>query len=602
MGGQIPETIIQEVRRAADIVDIVSEVVALKQAGKNLVGLCPFHSEKTPSFTVSPDKQIFHCFGCGEGGDVFSFLMRHQGLNFPEAIKTLARRYGIHLPAEGTAASAGASEGDRLRVVNIAAEDFFCRMLAHPEQGRMARSYLEGRGFNPDVIKTFRLGWAPAAWDRLLAHLRSQNFPESLMEKAGLIVARKNRSGYYDRFRERIIFPINNIDGTVVGFGGRVIADALPKYLNSPETPLYNKRRCLYGLYQARAHCRRDQAVYIVEGYLDLLALHQCGIRNAAATLGTALTAEQIVLLKRFVGSGRIVLVFDGDAAGQKAAERARPVFEQLHQSYAAGSFHREKGLNTVIMELPGGQDPDSFLRANGAEAFMTLAEHAKGVFPFMLDAMLREHGDTIEGRSMVVGALMPSLKTVEDPVTRSLYVKLLAERVGVDEAVVLKRIGRSRAAAAAAETAAPRPARLPPLERQVTSMILQSPQILAEVDKHRLTSYFVDLRLRAIAEAALARFHEVGRVDDPLDTLTDPGLRSLASRLMMGDEEWTEAGCLKLIRHFELAAGRKHNSRISAVSEAEQEADSERLERLLREINLAARNKDRSKRKLTTH
>ena len=174
MGGQIPETIVQEVRRAADIVDIVSEAVVLKQTGKNLVGLCPFHNEKTPSFTVSPDKQIFHCFGCGEGGDVFSFLMRHQGLNFPEAIKALARRYGIRLPVDGAGASPGAEERERLRAVNLAAQDFFCRMIAHREEGRTARAYLEGRGFTPEVIRTFQLGWAPAAWDRLLVHLRGR--------------------------------------------------------------------------------------------------------------------------------------------------------------------------------------------------------------------------------------------------------------------------------------------------------------------------------------------------------------------------------------------------------------------------------------------
>ena len=420
------------------------------------------------------------------------------------------------------------------------------------------------------------------------------------MQKAGLIVPRKSGSGYYDRFRERIIFPIVDIDATVVGFGGRVLGDGLPKYLNSPETPLYNKRRCLYGLYQARQSCRQTQTVYIVEGYLDLLALHQHGIQNAAATLGTALTAEQIVLLKRFVGSGRIVLVFDGDAAGQKAAERARPVFEQLHQRFAAGSFHHEKGLNTVIMELPPDQDPDSFLHASGPEAFMALADRAKGVFPFMLDAMLRQHGDTIEGRASAVTALTAPLKAVEDPVTRALYVKLLAERVGVEEAVILRRIGKDRAMpAAAAERPVRPPARMPPLERQVASMILECPQVLAEVDKRRLTSYFVDFRLKTIAETLLARFREDGRVDDPLAALTDPALRNLASRLMMGDDAWTEAGCLKLMRYFELTGSRRNDNRISAVSEAEQAADSDRLEHLLREANLAARSKDRSKHKL---
>ncbi len=599
MGGQIPEAIIREVRRAANIVEIVSEVVALRQTGRNLVGLCPFHSEKTPSFTVNPEKQIFHCFGCGEGGDVFSFLMRQQGLNFPEAIKALARRYGIQLPDDGRGPLPGADERERLRAVNLAARDFFSRLLAHPEEGRRARDYLEGRGFKSQIVSDFQLGWAPAAWDRLLAHLGSKRFPPALMEKAGLIVPRKSGSGYYDRFRERIIFPILDVDGTLVGFGGRVLGDAPPKYLNSPETPLYNKRRCLYGLYQARQACRQAQTVYVVEGYLDLLALQQHGIGNAAATLGTALTAEQIGLLKRFVGAGRIVLVFDGDAAGQKAAERARPIFEQLHQRYTAGSFQQEKGINTVILELPSGQDPDSFLQTHGRQAFLALAERARGIFPFMLDAMLRQHGDTIEGRSRVVGALIQALGIVDDPVTRALYVKLLAERVGVEEAVILKRIGRDRAGPRSRAPERP-PERLPPLERQVITMMLQYPRVLAEVDKRGLTSYFVDLRLKAVADALLAHYRRTGEPPDPLTALADPELRRLASRLMVADEAWTEDGCRKLMRHFELAGGRGRDSRVAAVSQAEQEADSQRLEALLREIHRKARQKERSRRKLT--
>ena len=601
MGGRIPETIIHEVLQATDIVDIVSEAVVLKQTGKNLVGLCPFHNEKTPSFTVSPDKQIFYCFGCGEGGNAFAFLMRHQGLSFPEVVRTLAQRYGIHLPDADAGMLAGSDERDRLRSINQAAMDFYGQMLAHADRGRAARAYLEGRGFDPGIIAAFHLGYAPQGWDNLLNHLRRRQISESMLEKAGLVVARQSGRGCYDRFRERIIFPIIDVNAAVVGFGGRVLGDGLPKYLNSPETPLYNKRRCLYGLYQARQKCREQQAVYIVEGYLDLLALHQYGVQNAVATLGTALTAEQIALLKRFVGSGRIVLVFDGDAAGQKAAERTEPIFKQLHQRFAAGSYQKEKGINTLIMELPAGQDPDSFLHDSGADAFLALAGKAKGVFPFLMDAALRQYGDTIEGRAQAVGQVAATLKAVEDPVTRALYVKLLAERVGVEEAVILRRIGPSAgpATAASVATSTPPKAGLPPLERQVAAMMLQFPKVIQEVDKRQLTSYFSNLRLKAIAEAAVARFRQTGGIEGFIETLADPELQRLASRLMMGDERGTEAGCRKLIGQFELAANRSTASRMQAVANAEHGDDAGELERLLREINLAAKKKDRSKQKL---
>ena len=601
MSGQIPEAIIQEVRQAADIVEIVSEAVVLKQSGKNMVGLCPFHSEKTPSFNVNPGRQIFHCFGCGEGGDVFAFVMRHQGLNFPEAVKALAARYGIRLPAEGSGVSPGADMRGRLRAVNQEAMVFFGRMLADPEQGAAARAYLQRRGLNADTIAAFHLGWAPAAWDRLIVHLRAGRFPLPLMEQAGLVVPRRSANGFYDRFRERIIFPILDVDGTVAGFGGRVIGDGLPKYLNSPETPLYNKRRCLYGLHQARQACRTSQAVFIVEGYLDLLALHQNGIRNAVATLGTALTVEQIILLKRFVGSGEIILVFDGDAAGQKAAERTRPIFEQLHSCFGAGSFKGEVGINTRIMELPEGQDPDDFLRTHGPDDFRARAASAKGMVAFLIDAALRQHGNTIEGRALAVGELAEPLRAVEDPVTRALYVKLLAERVGVEEAVILRRIGKIRSPSNAASTdaAAAKPARMPPLERQVTAMMMQFPSILSEVDKRRLTSYFTNLRLKKIADTVLALFHKTGRVDDLIENLSDPELQRMASRLMMGEEQWTEAGCLKLMGQFELAGSRRRDTRLTDVKEAERGADAESLERVLREIHLAAKRKDRSKQRL---
>jgi len=339
LAGLIPEDKIEEIKNAADIVDIVSETVALKKAGQNHIGLCPFHSEKTPSFTVSPAKQIFHCFGCGAGGNVFRFLMKQQGFSFPEAVRMLARRYGVDLPERelSPAQRKRLDELDRIKRVNQVAGRFFQRCLTETRPGKRALAYLERRGLDRAALEKYQLGFAPAGWDNLVKHFTRKRVPFQLAEKTGLVVPRKNRDGFYDRFRDRVIFPIFDTGGALIGFGGRVMDDSLPKYLNSPESPVYNKRRSLYGINWARGFCREQQAVYIVEGYLDLLKLHTNGIENSVATLGTALTPEHIKMLKGCVGEGRMILVYDSDQAGLNAAYRSLDLF--LKPSVPAREF-----------------------------------------------------------------------------------------------------------------------------------------------------------------------------------------------------------------------------------------------------------------------
>ncbi|UCF95264.1 MAG: DNA primase, partial [Desulfobacterales bacterium] len=316
MASFIPEDKIAEIRNAVDIVDIVSEVVLLKKAGRNFLGLCPFHAEKTPSFSVSPDKQIYHCFGCGAGGSAFNFLMQHEGLSFPEAVQSLARRYGIDIPTERLSREQNKRirQRENLLTINRQALEFFCQALRDSAGGKSAMAYLQKRGIMPEIIDRFGLGYAPNGWRNLVDFFSQRKSSLDLVEKSGLIVSQKNRNGFYDRFRDRIIFPIIDLNMQVIGFGGRVLDESLPKYLNSPETPLYNKSRSLYGLHQAKDKCRASDTVYIVEGYLDLLALHQNGIENTVATLGTALTADHVRLLRRY--AGRMVLVYDSDEAG----------------------------------------------------------------------------------------------------------------------------------------------------------------------------------------------------------------------------------------------------------------------------------------------
>ena len=353
MANFIPEDKISEIKHSADIVDIVSDVVLLKKAGKNLVGLCPFHSEKTPSFTVSPDKQIFHCFGCGVGGNVISFLMKQEGLSFPEVARHLAKRYGVSIP-EGPVSpeqKRRMSERESLFDLNRRAMDYFHETLLKSPAGEKARSYLSKRGISAKTIDAFKLGFARDGWDHLLRYFSGRRIPRALLEKSGLILARKDSSGYYDRFRNRIIFPIFNASMQVIGFGGRVLDDALPKYLNSPETAVYNKSRSLYGIHRAKEKCRTTGTVFIVEGYFDLLTLHQHGIENAVATLGTALTAEHVRLLTRY--ASRMILVYDSDEAGIRSAQRCIETFWHEHVDFRREDVFSEEKADTHILVLP---------------------------------------------------------------------------------------------------------------------------------------------------------------------------------------------------------------------------------------------------------
>ncbi|MBW2086011.1 MAG: DNA primase, partial [Deltaproteobacteria bacterium] len=327
MAGFIPEHKIDEVRNAANIVEVVSSYVNLKRAGRLYRGLCPFHAEKTPSFHVNPDRQFFHCFGCGVGGNVFRFLMLQKGVSFPEAVTELADRYGIDLPrlAETGPRGTGPAKSDLFHAVDLA-QQFFEDEL-DSQAGQKARAYLANRGLSRDLVRKFHLGWAPEGWDSLRLYLDSKKIAPQVMEAAGLVKPRADGHGFYDRFRARIICPIFDQSGQTVAFGGRLLEEAAeqPKYLNSPETPIYQKGRLLYGMNQARPGLRDQKTVIIVEGYFDLLALVSYGVSNVVATLGTALTPAHLRLLKGYVDEA--VIVYDSDEAGRAAAARALPLF-----------------------------------------------------------------------------------------------------------------------------------------------------------------------------------------------------------------------------------------------------------------------------------
>jgi len=573
----IPEEKISEIKNAADIVDIVSESVLLKKAGKNYIGLCPFHSEKTPSFTVSPDKQIFHCFGCGTGGNVFSFLMKQEGLSFPEAARHLAKRYGVDVPDRPLSPEQKKkiSERESLLDINRRAGGFYHQALKNSTAGQKARSYLSKRGISQKIIDDFKLGYAQDGWDHLLRFFTENRISSGLLEKSGLIIARKNKSGHYDRFRNRVIFPIFDVNMQVIGFGGRVLDDALPKYLNSPETVLYNKSRSLYGIHRAKDRCRATGTVFIVEGYLDLLALHQHGIENSVATLGTALTADHVKLLTRY--ARRMILVYDSDEAGIRSAQRCIATFWKEHVDFRREDVFSEDKADTHILVLPAGHDPDSYIFEYGPESFLEAASGSPGIITFLIDCAVRQHGLTTEGKIRIMSELQQPLAAINDPIAQAIYIQQLAERIGIAESAVLERIRTVAARKPGAKTFAVQkdaPSGTLPktgqaasvagakgspevniairFERQIITMMLQFPDILPEINRLNVLKYFENDDLESIGNMIL-KFNPTtaDQVSELISRIENEAQQILIASLAMEDESWNKKGCLRLLGKF---------------------------------------------------
>ncbi|MCU0594804.1 MAG: DNA primase [Desulfobacterota bacterium] len=405
----------EEIKRTVDIVELIGQFVQLKRSGQSYMGLCPFHSEKAPSFTVSPSKQMFHCFGCKKGGDLFAFWMEYHRVAFPQALKDLAEKYHVSLPERDPGAS-GVKEA--ILRANEAAADFFHRTLVKSAKGKPGREYLERRGIPGEIIGEFRLGYAPEEWDGLARALREKKISAETALQAGLLIPRKTE-GHYDRFRNRVMFPIFDMRNQIVGFGGRVLDQSLPKYLNTPETPVFQKGELLYGLHVAYSRIRESGRVVIVEGYTDVLALIKHGFRGAVATLGTALTRDHLRKLKGYAREA--VVLFDSDAAGTAAAMKSL-------------SFFLDEGMPAKVMSLPDGEDPDTFVNKSGIDAFLSLMERSVPMFDFFIDRKVAEGGKEIEHRVKVLEDIFPVLAELKSPVQRALYVKRLSEKLQVTE------------------------------------------------------------------------------------------------------------------------------------------------------------------------
>jgi len=409
------------VKEAADIVQVIGEHVELRRAGARFTGRCPFHNEKTPSFSVNPQGQFYHCFGCGEHGDVFSFVMNFHHMDFPDALKMLAQKFGVELPERKLSPEEQAHLRlrDSLYQANEEAVLIYQQCLRHPKWGKSARAYLEQRGVPQEFVERYRLGYAPATeqtgWSYLFEQLMAKGFSAEVLEQVGLAV-RKDRGGHYDRFRSRILFPINDMTGRVVAFGGRILGEGQPKYMNSPESPIFEKSRLLFGLQQHRQAIRQARKALVVEGNFDLLSLVVHGIENVVAPLGTALTRSHIHSLRSY--GDEVVLLFDADAAGLKAAMRSIP-------------FLLAERVEGRVALLPVGHDPDSFVREQGPAAVEALVASARPLAEFAFDTLVREHSLTLTGKNRIVSELQQLLAEA-DLEQRELMIAHFSEKLGV--------------------------------------------------------------------------------------------------------------------------------------------------------------------------
>jgi len=472
MMGRIGDDKIEEVRSRADIVEIIGAQVRLRRTGRNFTGLCPFHQEKTPSFSVNSERGFFHCFGCGAGGTVFNFIMKMEGLTFPEAVRQVANRYGVEVPETEYPGGPSVSERDSLYRANQVAADFFERALWKSAEGASARAYLEARGIVAATAHAFKIGFAPAQPVWLARALEKRGLADAGL-KLGLL--KRDPSGTYDMFRARVMFPIRDVQGRVVAFGGRVLDDRMPKYLNSPESPLYSKTRTLYGLYESRqAIAAKDRAI-LVEGYVDAIMLWQAGFKETVAGCGTALTVEQLRMLSRHTRN--VLACFDGDNAGRKASLRALEIFLQA-------------GLLGRGIFIPAGFDPDTFIREQGADSFARLADSAELLIDYFLAAQAAEAGRSIAARAQAAERVAAVLRMVTNNFEFDMLARKAAPLLGVGEELLRREARRPAAGAARAPVARPAANAQPPSARDagtraeigLVAIALLHPQLRAEI------------------------------------------------------------------------------------------------------------------------
>jgi DNA primase len=458
--GLIPEPVLEQIRQNNDVVEVIGSYFPLKRAGANFRALCPFHKEKTPSFNVNPSKQIWHCFGCGEGGDVFKFVMKYENLDFIASVRRLAERAGIKLEYEEREGEAGHDQKDQLLKLHEVAANFFHHNLMKEPSAKLARDYLTKRKITSETAKKWRLGYSPEGWDGLIKHAGAKKFTAETVTAGGLALEREKGDGYYDRFRGRLMFPICDEQGRAVGFSGRILTDAKdqPKYVNSPETAIFQKGRILFALDKAKRAIIEEKCTIICEGQLDTIACHEAGIENVVAPQGTALTEQHLRILKRYADD--IILMFDSDAAGSKATTRSLSSLVEMASDVVPNnpgdwvSLHAAAnptsllgtGLVIRVVSLPQDKDPDSFVREFGAAKLKELVAEAPSFFAYLLEKLISQTNvQTEKGKLQVAMQMLEVLSKVRSPILQSTYVRKMATRLDIPEQAIVQELRKSR-------------------------------------------------------------------------------------------------------------------------------------------------------------
>jgi DNA primase len=584
--GLIPNDVINQVIERSDIVDIIGNYTALKKAGRNFKALCPFHHEKSPSFVVNPDKQIFHCFGCGVGGNAIGFLMRQEHLEFPEAVRFLANKAGIVIPEdESSTPSPSRQLREEVLKINVLAAGFFHETLlsSNDPQVKIARDYLKSRGVDLETVKKFQLGFALNEWDALLKYLKSKGISEELISKAGLIIAREGKNGFYDRFRNRIVFPILDIQSRCVAFGARAMQDSDgAKYINSPETPVYTKGQHMFGLQLTKAAVGKLDRVIVVEGYMDMIMPYIHGVENIAASLGTALTVEQIRLIRRYTSN--VVMLFDTDAAGQSAIVRSLDLLI-------------DEGMNVRVATLAQDADPDSFIREHGTEAFAKCIDGAHSLLDFKFNWLARQYDlMTVEGKSKISQELLSTIARFKSEVAKYELTKLLAQKMNIPEGVLLKQAGTAKSQPSSfkqPETVAIKASASASAGQELLlALFLKDPAWVTAARENIGPEDFPEGVVRHVVDViwSLADESTNWSTNDLLVRLNDESAQSLVTRLLsieegkLGDPVLVFQDCIEKIRKEKQKKAR--GQLMEAIRQAEALKDTEKLDQLKEQFN----------------
>jgi DNA primase len=585
--GFLSEEKVSEIRDRSSILEVVSDYVTLKKAGKNHRGLCPFHSEKTPSFMVNEEKQIFHCFGCGEGGDAFTFLMKVGHFSFPQAVEELAKRYGVKLPSRelSTTQKKEMARREALFQINQIASEYFHDLLTKRREGEEGRRYLSQRGISQEVIAEHRLGYSTDRWDGLVRYLQEKKVSLEMAWELGLIFPKKKvgdstlREGWYDAFRGRILFPIFDLHQRIVGFGGRVIREGQPKYLNSPESSIYHKGEILYGLHVAKRYATEKDCVIIVEGYFDLLTLHQYGLKHSVATLGTALTTQHIRTLKRYTKN--LITLFDADQAGIQATLRSLPLF-------------LEEEVVGKTIALPKGEDPDGFLRKGNLEDFGKRMEQALPLIDFFFERLMKTTDlKSVDGKVKVAKEGVALLAKIPDKIRRDFYVKAVAERLDIQESFLYEMLRSSPKEPSKAGEDLRKSSMdktFPKSEEMVVRLMVQHPEFISTLSKEEIFKEFENPILQKMAEALEDLYQRKGRLDLPeaLANFEEDIKGRLCefafqeSGLEGGDRGKILQDCVQKIREKRLK--KEKGELLKKIKEAEKQPEGKRLVPLLKE------------------